>query len=145
MLGATSQVPLSTKCILCFREVMPRLCPSFLHSLSQRFNTPLLPILLRETRDVPSAVNELRWLREYVDERLPSHLTPCEGKVAASRLRQKKSRLLISLCMRRGIWGEPLQYILGKEHFGPSGVEIEVRRGVLVPRCATNDEFWQNC
>lgn len=41
--------------------------------------------------------------------------------------------------MRRGIWGEPLQYILGKEHFGPSGVEIAVCRGVLVPRCATND------
>lgn len=44
--------------------------------------------------------------------------------------------------MRRGIWGEPLQYILGKEYFGPSGVEIEVRKGVLVPRCAANDE-WQ--
>ena len=121
-------------------SIMPRLRPLFLHRLFHKFNTPLLPILLRETRDVPSAVNELRWLREHVDERLSSQLTTCkERKLATSSLRQKRGRLLRSLCMRRGIWGEPLQYILGKEYFGPSRVEIEVCRGVLVPRCAAND------
>ena len=104
---------------------MPRLPPSLLHSLSGTHT--LLPLLLRETRDVPSARNELRWITQHVDELLP--LPP-----HSPRLKRRRSNLLRQLCVRRGVWGEPLQYILGKEYFGSTGVEIDVGKGVLVPR-----------
>ena len=91
---------------------MPRLPPHLLwtaHRIS-----PLLPLVLRGCRTLPSAVNELRWLREHVQE------TSC----------LKNSRLL-QLCQRRAR-GEPLQYILGSQPFGE--LDIKCRPGVLIPR-----------
>ena len=80
--------------------------------------SPLLPFTLRATRDLPSAINELRWIREHVEEfKFPS---PLRG--------QEK---LLELCKRRE-WGEPLQYILGSQPFGE--LEIKCRPGVLIPR-----------
>ena len=89
---------------------MPRLSPSYLrraHSLS-----PLLPLLLRSCRDLPTARNELRWLREHV------LAGPC-------------SKSLYELCVERSK-GKPLQYILGNQPFGDINVLCEP--GVLIPR-----------
>ncbi|KAF8457244.1 S-adenosyl-L-methionine-dependent methyltransferase [Terfezia claveryi] len=108
---------------------MPRLSPSLLQKLT-RTHSPLLPIILRETRDVRSAENELRWMKEHIEK-----LVPNTGEVVG----RKRNQLLRRFCVRRGVWAEPLQYILGNEYFGPSGVEIRVERGVLVPRPETAD------
>ncbi|KAF8427395.1 S-adenosylmethionine-dependent methyltransferase [Tirmania nivea] len=108
---------------------MPRLPPSFLQKLTRR-HSPLLPIILRETRDVRSAENELRWMREHIEKLVPN---------TDEDVQRKRNKLLRRFCVRRGIWAEPLQYILGNEYFGPSGVEIHVERGVLVPRPETAD------
>ena len=99
---------------------MPRLFPAYLRRLAQT-RSAHLPILLRETRDLNSAQNELRWLTEHVSEALPPGT-------------RDHKQLLAGLVYRRGVLGEPLQYILGKEYFGLSGIEILCRRGVLVPR-----------
>ncbi|ATZ48076.1 Bcmtq1 [Botrytis cinerea B05.10] len=96
---------------------MPRLS----HALLRRaYNiSPLLPLVLRETRSLSSAINELRWLREHVDKTM-SHRVPSQ-----------KWRTLLKLCQRRAI-GEPLQYILGTQPFGE--LEIQCQPGVLIPR-----------
>ncbi|KAF5879338.1 putative mrf1 mitochondrial n(5)-glutamine methyltransferase [Botrytis fragariae] len=99
---------------------MPRLS----HALLRRaYNiSPLLPLVLRETRSLSSAINELRWLREYVDKTM-SHRVP-----------NQKWRTLLKLCQRRAT-GEPLQYILGTQPFGE--LEIKCKPGVLIPRPET--------
>ncbi|KAI4114655.1 MAG: hypothetical protein LQ345_004600 [Seirophora villosa] len=99
---------------------MPRLPPQL---ISQARNIdPLIPLLLRSCRDLHSARNELRWLRE--------HLSPNPN---ASN-RQKSLR---RLCIERSR-GKPLQYILGDQPFG--NLEILCRTGVLIPRPET--ETW---
>ncbi|TAQ87038.1 hypothetical protein B7494_g4629 [Chlorociboria aeruginascens] len=98
--------------------------PRIPHSLLLRAYTisPLLPLVLRGTRTLPSAINELKWLREHVDETLGDS---CEvGR--HQKLRQ--------LCERRSR-GEPLQYILGSQPFGD--LVIKCRPGVLIPRPET--------
>ncbi|KAM0162802.1 hypothetical protein ACHAPG_001508 [Botrytis cinerea] len=99
---------------------MPRLS----HALLRRaYNiSPLLPLVLRETRSLSSAINELRWLREHVDKTM-SHRVPSQ-----------KWRTLLKLCQRRAM-GEPLQYILGTQPFGE--LEIQCQPGVLIPRPET--------
>ncbi|KAJ8068758.1 hypothetical protein OCU04_002454 [Sclerotinia nivalis] len=99
---------------------MPRLP----HALLLRaYNvSPLLPLVLRETRILPSAINELRWLREHVDKTTKYHLP------------NQKWRALLKLCQRRAR-GEPLQYILGTQPFGE--LEIKCQPGVLIPRPET--------
>lgn len=97
---------------------MPRLLPSFLRHA--QFQDHHLPLLLRTCRDLPSARNELRWLKEHVDFTNP----PSEPKDHA-RKRLKR------LCISRGR-GKPLQYILGNQPFGDLG--ITCRPGVLIPR-----------
>ncbi|KAF7957852.1 hypothetical protein EAE96_003421 [Botrytis aclada] len=99
---------------------MPRLS----HALLRRaYNiSPLLPLVLRETRSLSSAINELRWLREYVD------------KTMSYRVPNQKWRTLLKLCKRRTT-GEPLQYILGTQPFGE--LEIKCKPGVLIPRPET--------
>ncbi|KAF7907283.1 uncharacterized protein EAF01_004870 [Botrytis porri] len=99
---------------------MPRLS----HSLLRRAYkiSPLLPFVLRETRSLSSAINELRWLSEYVD------------KTRSHRVPNQKWRILLKLCQRRAI-GEPLQYILGTQPFGE--LEIKCSPGVLIPRPET--------
>ena len=79
-----------------------------------------LPLLLKATGDLPSAENELRWLREHVNKVLPP-----------TAPHQQRKRDLLALCKRRAKL-EPLQYILGSQPFGD--LEILCRPGVLIPR-----------
>lgn len=91
--------------------------------LLEAFNrSPFLPLILRTTRDLPSAKNELRWLIEHVQD-----------KILASTVRDVnyQKKLLLKLCRRRER-GEPLQYILGTQPFGE--LNIHCRPGVLIPR-----------
>ena len=83
----------------------------------------LLPRLLGPCRDLNAAQNELRWLREHVDD-----------VAAARRAKGKgisKSALLRDLVRQRA-QGRPLQYVLGTEFFGD--LELRCRPGVLIPR-----------
>ncbi|KAN0102607.1 S-adenosyl-L-methionine-dependent methyltransferase [Hyaloscypha variabilis] len=98
---------------------MPRLPHSLLQLASKK--SPLLPLVLRGTRDLPSAINELRWLTEHVTATNP----PCP------RFARKR---LLYLCKRRSR-AEPLQYILGSQPFGE--LDIKCRPGVLIPRPET--------
>ncbi|KAL8807449.1 MAG: hypothetical protein Q9200_004667 [Gallowayella weberi] len=100
---------------------MPRL-PSHLRRHAYSID-PLLPLLLRSCRTLPSAINELRWLREHLLSSFPqSH--------AAQRLLRDR---LHKLCLERSR-GRPLQYILGDQPFGE--LLILCRKGVLIPRSA---------
>ena len=108
---------------------MPRLPPDLL--LRAYRQDPLLPLLLRECRDLPSARNELRWLRshalaEYSDLKLKRRKwTTAHLQAPGWRTR------LRSMCQARAR-GEPLQYILGDQPFGD--LQILCRKGVLIPR-----------
>ncbi|MCJ1400649.1 hypothetical protein MMC11_003857 [Xylographa trunciseda] len=101
---------------------MPRLPNSILRRAYHV--DPLLPLLLRPCRDLSSAQNELRWLREHVlststaTAKSPQGLTPVSF------------RALYKLCLERAR-GKPLQYILGSQPFGE--LDILCRPGVLIP------------
>ncbi|GME49479.1 s-adenosyl-l-methionine-dependent methyltransferase [Neofusicoccum parvum] len=95
---------------------MPRLPPRLLRH-ARRLDA-LLPRLLLACRDLASARNELRWLREHAVKHAPA--------AWPSRLR--------SMVRQRAL-GRPLQYILGTEFFGD--LEIACRPGVLIPRQET--------
>ena len=106
---------------------MPRLRPSLL--LEAAYRSRYLPRLLIECRDLPSASNELRWLRERAIE-LSKH-------DAAYRTQQRsliQARLLLSYVRRRSR-GEPLQYLLGNQPFGD--LDVLCRKDVLIPRPET--------
>lgn len=94
--------------------------PRIPHSLLRRARaiSKLLPLLLPTCRDIPSARNELRWLREHAIERTVSSGASWQA-------------LLHKSCVQRGR-GKPLQYILGNQPFGD--LEILCREGVLIPR-----------
>lgn len=95
---------------------MPRIPPS---ALRQAYRiSPHAAALLPACRDLPSALNELRWIREDVRALRPESAVAAELQVA-------------SLCRRRGR-GEPLQYVLGTQPFGD--LEMKCRPGVLIPR-----------
>lgn len=96
---------------------MPRIPPSAL-----RATAPNLARLLPAVRDLASARNELRWLREHV------------AADPAQPAERSSARRLAALCRRRGR-GVPLQYILGTQPFGD--LEIRCGRGVLIPRVET--------
>lgn len=94
---------------------MPRIS---LRQLRQAYKiSPLLSRLLPACRDLASAQNELRWLRDH--------------HAAAPASRQ---RPLAAMCeeRRRGV---PLQYILGTQPFG--NLDIQCGPGVLIPRPET--------
>lgn len=98
---------------------MPRL-PTHLLRHANVVHT-LLPLLLRSCRTLPSALNELRWLREHL-----------ESSVPRSQLTQRSfHNRLHNLCRQRSR-GKPLQYILGDQPFGH--LSILCRKGVLIPR-----------
>ncbi|KAI1962342.1 hypothetical protein LOZ58_002680 [Ophidiomyces ophidiicola] len=101
---------------------MPRLLPTLVRR-AYSFN-PLLPLLLRECRDLASARNELRWLQEHVHSLNTAN-------IRGERWRQSKLRLMVQDRSR----GKPLQYILGDQPFGE--LEILCRKGVLIPRPET--------
>ncbi|KAK9454128.1 S-adenosyl-L-methionine-dependent methyltransferase [Dipodascopsis uninucleata] len=77
--------------------------------------SPLLYLLLPETRSLADARVELRWIREELEE-----------------------REVLRLCILRGQKGLPLQYVLGNQPFGDS-LDIKCRRGVLIPRQETEE------
>lgn len=103
---------------------MPRLQSSLLRRA--RHLHPLLPRLLRPCRDLASARNELRWLREHA-----IRADPFQAKPNQTRLRWQQ--YLSQLCRERAR-GKPLQYILGSQPFG--SLEILCRPKVLIPRYA---------
>lgn len=96
---------------------MPRLAPS-LFWRARREISPMATLLLPACRDLQSAANELRWIREHVRDTS----SPIPGGLR-----------LWWLCEKRGK-GVPLQYVLGTQPFGD--LEIQCRPGVLIPRCA---------
>jgi methylase of polypeptide subunit release factors len=96
---------------------MPRLHPRILHHA--RKIDPLLPLILKATRDLTSAKNELRWLKEFITTTHP-HQIPFGYTQALRKACHDRSR------------GKPLQYILGSEYFGD--LEILCKKGVLIPR-----------
>ncbi|EGR52561.1 Hypothetical protein TRIREDRAFT_124331 [Trichoderma reesei QM6a] len=95
---------------------MPRIPPWLFRKANRR--SPNVAALLPACRDLQSAVNELRWLKEHVH--------------GITRIQQEG--LLSRLCRKRG-QGYPLQYILGSQPFGP--LDIKCRPGVLIPRPET--------
>ncbi|KAI1135117.1 S-adenosyl-L-methionine-dependent methyltransferase [Hypoxylon sp. FL0543] len=114
---------------------MPRLPPSLIrraHNIS-----PHLAALLPACRDLGSARNELRWIREHVADVLSSHARDASTSHNRALRQLRENALLSRLCRKRGS-GVPLQYILGTQPFGD--LEIRCRRGVLIPRPET--EAW---
>lgn len=99
---------------------MPRLAHRLLRAAAEEH--PLLPLLLRPCRDLPSARRELQWLTEHA-------IKPPNSK--GMRKRKEWWPLLLKYCQDRG-QGKPLQYILGSEWFGP--IELKCQPGVLIPR-----------
>ncbi|RDA83504.1 hypothetical protein CP532_2666 [Ophiocordyceps camponoti-leonardi (nom. inval.)] len=89
---------------------MPRIPPWLFRRAKQQ--SPHLVTLLPACRDLQSARNELRWLREHCDDPLR----------------------LARLCRERGR-GVPLQYLLGSQPF--DHLDIKCRPGVLIPRWET--------
>ncbi|KAM0793849.1 S-adenosyl-L-methionine-dependent methyltransferase [Usnea florida] len=105
---------------------MPRLPTSLIRRA--RAEHPFLPLLLRPCRDLLSARNELRWLREHaIANRTVTH-TSLDPTRTSWRLH------LHRMCHERAR-GKPLQYILGTQPFGT--LEILCRKGVLIPRPET--------
>ncbi|KAL2025109.1 hypothetical protein VTK56DRAFT_111 [Thermocarpiscus australiensis] len=97
---------------------MPRLSPT-LFWRARREISPLAAQLLPACRDLESAANELRWIREHV-QATPSSIP--------------RALRVWMLCEKRGK-GIPLQYVLGTQPFGD--LEIKCRPGVLIPRLET--------
>ncbi|KAK8111161.1 S-adenosyl-L-methionine-dependent methyltransferase [Apiospora kogelbergensis] len=127
---------------------MPRLPPALLQRA--RSVSPDLATLLPACRDLESARNELRWIREHVSA--AALLSPGQArhpraassfseaptaKVRRDGRSNHENKVVSGLCRRRAR-GEPLQYLLGSQPFGP--LEIQCRRGVLIPRPET--ESW---
>lgn len=100
---------------------MPRLRP-LLFWRARGEISPLAAQLLPACRDLQSATNELRWIREHV-KASPS---PIPGTLRVWQLVEKRGR------------GIPLQYVLGTQPFGD--LEIKCRAGVLIPRYVSGKE-----
>lgn len=119
-LGAILRYPLLSAC--CASSCMTRLPHRLLRTA--RSIDSLLPLLLQSCRNLPSARNELRWLREHL----------AATKNATKRLNPlQRNESLRRLCLERSR-GKPLQYIIGDQPFGD--LEILCRPGVLIPRFA---------
>ena len=91
---------------------MPRLTPVLL--LHAYRLDALLPPLLRECRTLPSARNELRWLRE----RALSDTAESRRRGVAGGARAPGWRSRLRSMVRERARGKPLQYILGDQPFG---------------------------
>ncbi|KAI6251073.1 Mitochondrial MRF1 N(5)-glutamine methyltransferase MTQ1 [Erysiphe necator] len=99
---------------------MPRIDQSLIRKAFKI--SPYLPVILQATRCLPSAINELRWLKNHVQNIKPAL---CEAK----------AKLKLYTLVKRRACGEPLQYILGSQPFGD--LDIKCKRGVLIPRPET--------
>ncbi|KAK7966777.1 S-adenosyl-L-methionine-dependent methyltransferase [Apiospora aurea] len=123
---------------------MPRLPPSLLQRA--RSISPDLATLLPACRDLESARSELRWIREHVFASASSSqqvVSPRSAETQAAEKerihhRHERNKVAVTSLCRRRARGEPLQYLLGTQPFGP--LEIQCRRGVLIPRPET--ESW---
>lgn len=96
---------------------MPR-TPPWLFRQARR-HSPHAATLLLACKSLPLALNELRWIREYVD--------------LNTKPAQREQRLH-ALCRQRG-QGVPLQYVLKSQPFGP--LDLNCKPGVLIPRPET--------
>lgn len=114
---------------------MPRLPPSLLRRA--KAISPHLATLLPACRDLSSARNELRWIREHVDKIAPLRPHGPGTKLVSLTNAERQEYLLDEICGKRG-HGVPLQYLLGTQPFGD--LEIRCRPGVLIPRPET--EAW---
>lgn len=118
---------------------MPRLAPAIINYASRI--SRYLPLLLRECRDIHSAQNELRWLREFLAEKqCPSQIAAAAAPILtwskSAPCRRKPSReVSLRTLVERRARGEPLQYILGTQPFGH--LDILCRPNVLIPRLDT--------
>lgn len=115
---------------------MPRLRPSLLIKAFTEY--PLLVLLLRECRDLPSARNELRWLNEHAKS--ISAVKP-QASTCLQHHSLRTQMTLQDLCRRRSR-GEPLQYLIGNQPFGD--LEILCRKNVLIPRYKTRPVYHGN-
>ena len=120
-IASASWTETSTRHEYVFAIDMPRI-PTALLRKAQTID-PLLPALLAPCRDIHTAQNELRWLREHAENVAKTR------RVKGSAL--AKDTLLRRLVKQRAT-GKPLQYLLGSEYFGD--LEIRCRPGVLIPR-----------
>lgn len=127
---------------------MPRL-PASIQRQATRQDKFLRP-LLNQTRDLDSAQNELRWLRDHARKDATTALNPPpvpwqpisgaaplnndDARLSKLRAHEAKSLKLEALVRRRAA-GEPLQYILGDQPFGD--LEILCEPNVLIPRVET--------
>lgn len=96
---------------------MPRTAPALIRKAKQI--SPNVATLLLPCRDLASALNEYRWIKQHV-----------ESNTAATHRRRR----IAQLCVQRGK-GVPLQYILGSQPFGP--LDIQCKPDVLIPRQET--------
>lgn len=103
---------------------MPRISPTLIRQAHRI--SPNAAILLPATRDLLSALNELRWIREHVQQQIRAN-----SRLPVALVPYAESYQVAALCRRRGR-GEPLQYVLGTQPFGP--LELKCRPGVLIPR-----------
>ncbi|CAO2648351.1 Nn.00g076180.m01.CDS01 [Neocucurbitaria sp. VM-36] len=103
---------------------MPRIATSLLRHA--RTIDPFLPALLAPCRDLVTAQNELRWLREHVNKVAEARRVNGDTLAVGALLQQ---------LVKERASGKPLQYILGTEYFGD--LEIRCRPGVLIPRSDT--------
>ncbi|EME85283.1 uncharacterized protein MYCFIDRAFT_130551 [Pseudocercospora fijiensis CIRAD86] len=99
---------------------MPRIRPQ--EFLKARAINKALLSLLPVCRDLSSARNEFRWMKEHAIN-------------VSHRLGYNDHPTLLRSLVKRRAQGEPLQYILESEYFGH--LEIKCRPGVLIPRQET--------
>lgn len=113
---------------------MPRLSPSLLRHAARVDRH--LSILLKECRDLRTAQNELRWMKESILESDLEfdHQSPTLHHESTWRSSTSNGKKLNDYIRRRAR-SEPLQYILGTQPFGE--LEIKCRSGVLIPRLDT--------
>ncbi|KAI0599171.1 HemK family methyltransferase [Biscogniauxia sp. FL1348] len=119
---------------------MPRIRPTLLRAAHRI--CPHIATLLPACRDLPSARNELRWIREHARSTLSSGPYSSSSSSSSSSIRRhaknaSEDALVARLCRRRAT-GTPLQYVLGSLPFGP--LDLRCRPGVLIPRPET--EAW---
>lgn len=110
---------------------MPRIPPILIQRAARLH--PYLAKLIHECRDLESAHNELRWLREHA---LAVSCREEHGKTR-SKTRSRGWRWHLDSYVKQRAKGKPLQYILGSQPFGR--LDIICRPGVLIPRPETED------
>lgn len=129
----TNKLDYTSAAFIWHGHCMPRLPWSIVRHATRQDR--LLGPLLTQCRDLDSAQNELRWLREHAgkaDSR-PRSINSSLSSDYRKHDDVKLSRL--EAFVRRRAAGEPLQYIIGDQPFGD--LDILCQRNVLIPRPET--------